>query len=103
MTISKPSNKDLFGDLLDEIKGFKYQITMKILLALKRLGRDQFDAKYENKKTKYENKKTFCRYCLKCFNSKKVLMEHKKVCLNINGKQRLELESGSITLKDYFK
>ena len=30
-------------------------------------------------------------------------MEHKKVCLNINGKQRLELESGSITLKDYFK
>ena len=96
MTISKPSNKDLFGDLLDEIKGFKYQITMKILLALKRLGRDQFDAKYENKKN-------FCRYCLKCFNSEKVLMEHKKVCLNINGKQRLELESGSITLKDYFK
>ena len=103
MTISKPSNKDLFGDLLDEIKGFKYQITTKILLALKRLGRDQFDAKYENKKTKYENKKNFCRYCLKCFNSEKVLMEHKKVCLNINGKQRLELESGSITLKDYFK
>ena len=54
-------------------------------------------------KTKYENKKNFCRYCLKCFNSEKVLMEHKKVCLNINGKQRLELGSGSITFNNYFK
>ena len=29
---SKSSIKDLFKDLLDEIKGFKYQITMKVLL-----------------------------------------------------------------------
>ena len=29
---SKSSIKDLFGDLLNEIKGFKYQITVKVLL-----------------------------------------------------------------------
>ena len=29
---SESSIKDLFNDLLDETKGFKYQITVKILL-----------------------------------------------------------------------
>ena len=29
---SKSSIKDLFNNLLDEIKGFKYQITVKVLL-----------------------------------------------------------------------
>ena len=29
---SKLSNKDLFSDLLNEIKGFKHQITVKVLL-----------------------------------------------------------------------
>ena len=29
---SKSSIKDLFNDILDETKGFKYQITVKILL-----------------------------------------------------------------------
>ena len=38
LTISKPSMKYLFKDLLDEIKGFNYQITLKILLSkLKRI------------------------------------------------------------------
>ena len=30
LTASKSSIKDLFKDLLDEIKGFKYQITVKV-------------------------------------------------------------------------
>ena len=29
---SKPSIKDLFSDLLNETKGFKYQITLKVIL-----------------------------------------------------------------------
>ena len=29
---SKSSNKDLFSDLLNETKGFKYQITLKVML-----------------------------------------------------------------------
>ena len=54
-------------------------------------------------KTKNKNIKNFCRYCLLCFNSKKVLLEHKKVCLRINGKQSTKLRSGSIKFKYYFK
>ena len=46
-------------------------------------------------KTKNTNKKRFCR-CLQCFSRKKVLEEHQKVCLKINGKQRVKLRSGSI-------
>ena len=47
-------------------------------------------------KTKCKNKKHFCRYCLQCFSSEKVLMEDK-------GKQRVKLESGTIKFKNYFK
>ena len=32
LEVSKLSIKDLFNDLFDETKGFKYQITVKILL-----------------------------------------------------------------------
>ena len=32
MTISKPSIKNLFKDLLDEIKDFKYKITLNVFL-----------------------------------------------------------------------
>ena len=43
---SKLSIKDLFSNLLNEIKGFKYQITVKILLkntnSIKRLSLLQF-------------------------------------------------------------
>ena len=44
-------------------------------------------------KTKNNNKKHFCRYCLQSFISEKVLQEHKKVCLKINGKESVELKS----------
>ena len=30
-------------------------------------------------KTKYKNKKHFCRYCLQCFSSERVLMEHREI------------------------
>ena len=33
MTISRPSNKDLFKDLLNGIKGFKNQTALKVLLS----------------------------------------------------------------------
>ena len=49
-------------------------------------------------KTKCKNKKHFCRYC---FSSEKVLAEHKKVCLKINGKLPTKLKSGSIKFTNY--
>ena len=33
LTISRPNIKDLLKDLLNETKGFKYQITLKLLLS----------------------------------------------------------------------
>ena len=53
LTISKPSIKDLFKDLLNEIKGFKYQITLKVLLSKYRENTDRdFAPVYFNSTTK---------------------------------------------------
>ena len=54
-------------------------------------------------KTKNENKKYFCKSCLQCFISKNALIEHKEICLNINGAQYLRLEKETIDFKKYFK
>ena len=50
---SKPSIKDLFKDLSDEIKGFKYQITLKVsLLKHKGNGDIEYVPLYFNSITK---------------------------------------------------
>ena len=54
-------------------------------------------------KVKNKNKKYFCKCCLQCFSSGKILIEHKENCLVINGKQSAKLKSGSISFKNYFK
>ena len=54
-------------------------------------------------KTKNKNKKHFCRCCLQCFSSEKVLTEHKKSCVVINGKQNVKLRKGSFSSKNYSK
>ena len=46
---SKSSIKDLFNDLLNEAKGFKYQITLKVILKkYKPNGEIEFDPVYFN-------------------------------------------------------
>ena len=54
-------------------------------------------------KTKNKNKKYFCKYCLQCFSSENVLIEHKENYLIINGKQYVKLGKGSISFKNYSK
>ena len=54
-------------------------------------------------KTKYKGKKRFCKNCLQCFSSEKILSEHKEDCSVINGKQSVKLESGLISFKNYSK
>ena len=54
-------------------------------------------------KTKYKNKKYFCKWCLQCFSSEKILTEHKENWSIINGKQSVNLKSDSISFKNYFK
>ena len=53
LEVSKSSIKDLFRDLLNEIKGFKYQITVKVLLKkYKPSGEIEFMPVYFNLMTK---------------------------------------------------
>ena len=52
-------------------------------------------------KTKNKNKKYFCKYCLQCFRSERILVEYKEICLKINGKQTVKLKSGFIEFKNY--
>ena len=54
-------------------------------------------------KRKNKNKNYFCKCCLQCFSSEKVLIEHKENCLIINGKQSVKIKSGSISFKNYLK
>ena len=52
-------------------------------------------------KTKHERKKYFCKSCLQCFSSEKVLKDHKEDCLMINGKQNVKLEKGFISFRNF--
>ena len=54
-------------------------------------------------KTKNKNKKFFCKSCLKCFSSRKVLTKRKEDCLIINGEQSVRFEKGTIEFKNHFK
>ena len=52
-------------------------------------------------KTKNKKKIYFCKSCLQCFSSESVLVEHKKICLKINGRQTIKLKSGLAEFKNY--
>ena len=54
-------------------------------------------------KTKNKNKKWFCKSCLQCFSSEKVLIKHEEDCLSINGVQSVNVEEGIIEFENYFK
>ena len=54
-------------------------------------------------KNNCKNKKWFCKSCLQCFSSEKVLLEHGRDCLLVNGGQKVKLEKGFIEFKNYSK
>ena len=50
-----------------------------------------------------KNEKGFCKSCICCFSSEKVLLEHRKDCLIINGVQHVKLEKGFIDFNNFNK
>ena len=52
-------------------------------------------------KTKHKGRKYFCKSCLLCFSSSKVLIKYKEDCLKINGEQNVKLEKGFIGFVNY--
>ena len=50
-------------------------------------------------KTKCRTKEYYSRYCLQCFSSELVLIEHKETCFKINDKQSIKLKVVQLILK----
>ena len=63
---------------------------------------EDFD-RFMFQKTKNKDKRYFCKCCLQCVSSRKMLSEHKEICLSINGAQFVRLEKGTTKFKNYFK
>ena len=61
--------------------------------------------KFMYNQTKHKERKHFCMFCLQCFSSKEHLEKHEVDCLQINGKQAIEMpEPGSkIAFRNYRK
>ena len=59
--------------------------------------------KFMHNQTKHNGRKHFCMYCLQCLSSKERLEKHKVDCVEINGKQAINMpEPGSkIAFKNY--
>ena len=85
----------------------KFQDSMDLLLVTKDDKSHYVYAKDFNTlmfhKTEDENKKWFCKSCLQCFSSEKVLIKHEGDCLSINGVQSVNVEEGIIEFENYFK
>ena len=122
---SKSSIKDLFSNLLNETKGFKYQITVKILLKKYKLNEEiEFAPVYFNSVTElvinnqFKLEKSFQEILYKidaCINNRSGwiiesielqyinISTYRKDCLSINGVQSVKVEDGIIKFEDYFK
>ena len=75
---SKLNIKNVFSDLLNETKGFKYQITLKVLLKKYKLDREiKFEPFYFNSVTK-----TVTNHRFKLENSFQEILSMIDVCIN---------------------
>ena len=83
----------------------KLKNSMDLLIILDKIKSHYLYIKDFNKfmfnKTKNKSKKYFYKYCLQCFSSERVLVEHKEICLKISGKETVKLKSGFIEFKNY--
>ena len=58
---------------------------------------------YVSQNKKQKQKLLFQKGCLQCIGNKNVLIEHKEVCLSINGAQSVRLEKETTKFKNLFK
>ena len=82
----------------------KYDKEMNLLLITENENKHYVLIKDFNKfmynQTKHRERKHFCMHCLQCFSSERVLNDHKKICLTINGCQAVQMsEKGKNILK----
>ena len=85
-------NKEPYPIFLSEEK---YDREMNLLLITENENNHYVLIKNFNKfmynQTKHKDRKHFCRYCLQCFSSDRVLNNHKEICIQINGTQAVNM------------
>ena len=73
----------------------KYEDHMELLLITKDENKHYVLIKDFNKfmynQTKHKERKHFCMHCLQCFNSERVLNNHKDNCIQVNGTQAVNM------------
>ena len=73
----------------------KYEKHMELLLITEDENKHYVLIKDFNRfmynQTKHEHKKHFCMHCLQCFSSEEVLNNHKNNCIQVNGKQAINM------------
>ena len=47
--------------------------------------------KFMYNQTKHKERKHFCMYCLQCFSSERILINHKENCLQVSGKKAIKM------------
>ena len=73
----------------------KFNDMLNLLLITK--GKDQHYVlikdfnKFMYNQTKHKERKHFCMYCLQCFKSEIVLINHKENCTTVNGTQAIKM------------
>ena len=73
----------------------RYENCMNLLLITENENKHYVLIKDFNKfmynQTKHKERKYFCMYCLQCFSSEKVLINHKENCIQVNGTQAIKM------------
>ena len=73
----------------------KYDKEMNLLLITENLHKHYVLIKDFNKfmfnQTKHKERKHFCMHCLQCFSSERVLINHKEICMSVNGTQAIKM------------
>ena len=87
-----------------QISKEKFEDQMNLLLITKDEKRHYILIKDFNRfmynKSKHKERKHFCVYCLQCFSSESILVEHVNNCLTINGSQAINMpKQGNNILK----
>ena len=73
----------------------KYEDHIELLLVTKDENKHYVLIKDFNRfmynQTKHKERKHFCMYCLQCFSSEQILINHKENCIQINGTQAVKM------------
>ena len=88
----------------------KYEDHMELLLVTRNENKHYVLIKDFNRfmynQTKHKERKHFCMYCLQCFSSEQILINHKENCIQVNGQQAINMpnvENNTLKFNNFHK